>query len=149
MQITYYGHSTFLVNTGSHKLLFDPFISGNSKATQIDATKIECDGLLISHAHGDHTGDAVSIAKRTNALVVGAYEVAVWAEKNGAKRTHGLNAGGFVNFDFGKLRAVAAQHSSSFPDGSYGGNPLGFILEASGKTFYYAGDTALSMEMQL
>jgi L-ascorbate metabolism protein UlaG (beta-lactamase superfamily) len=149
MEITYYGHSTFLINTGSHKLLFDPFIRGNHKASHINAKEIEADVILISHAHGDHTDDLVEIATRCNALVIGSYEVTTWAEKKGVQRIHGLNMGGSIKPEFGRLRAVSAVHSSSFNDGTYSGNPLGFVIEAGGKAFYYSGDTALTMDMQL
>lgn len=149
MEITYFGHSTFLINTGSHKILFDPFIKGNPKAKTVDINSIRCDTILLSHAHGDHTDDAVEIANANKALVIGAYEVTVWMQQHGVKRTHGLNSGCITSFDFGKLRAVTAAHSSSFPDGTYGGNPLGYIIEANNKSFYFAGDTGLTMDMQL
>lgn len=149
MKFTYYGHSCFAVETGGKKLLFDPFITGNELATGIvDIEKIEADYILISHGHGDHIADLVSIAARTGAKVTGAYEVMNWAEKNGVKNTHPMNFG-TAWFKFGKLHFVPAAHSSALPDGSYGGNPGGFLVHGKDGNFYYSGDTCLTMDMKL
>ncbi len=149
MKFTYYGHSCFLIETGGKKMLFDPFISGNELAKGIvDAGTIEADYIFASHGHGDHVADLVPIAKRTGALVIAAYEVVSWAQKNGVERVHPLNFGSF-KFDFGKLHFVPASHSSSLPDGSYGGSPGGFIFHNTEKKFYYSGDTCLAMDMKL
>jgi L-ascorbate metabolism protein UlaG (beta-lactamase superfamily) len=149
MKITYYGHSCFGVEIKGKHLLFDPFISGNELATTIDVNTVPADYILISHGHFDHIGDCVAIAKRTGATVVCAWEISVWLNKQGIEKTHPMNTGGKWLFDFGKVKCVAAQHSSSLPDGSYGGNPMGFIIESEAGNFYYAGDTALTMEMKL
>lgn len=130
-------------------LLFDPFITGNELAKNIDVDQIPADYILISHGHGDHVGDAVSIAKRTNSMVVAVYEIALWFDAQGYKRYHPMNTGGSKHFDFGKVKLVNAIHSSVLPDGTYGGNPIGFLIEAEGKTIYYSGDTALTMDMKL
>ena len=148
MKLTFYGHACFTVETQGKKLLFDPFITGNELAKGIDVNSIEADYILVSHGHGDHVGDLVSIAKRTGATVIGAYEVTSWAEKQGCEKTHGMNFGPF-NFEFGELRFVPAMHSSGLPDGSYGGNPGGFIIKNSEGSFYFAGDTCLMLDMQL
>ncbi len=148
MKFTFYGHACFAIETGGKKILFDPFISGNPLAGNIDISKIEADYILVSHGHGDHVGDLLSIAARTGAMVIGAYEVVGWAERNGIKNVHPMNFGPY-NFDFGKLRFVPAWHSSALPDGSYGGNPGGFLLQVPGANFYYSGDTTLMMDMQL
>ena len=148
MKFNYYGHSCFAIETEGRKLLFDPFISGNELAKGIDTDKIEADFILVSHAHSDHVADLVSIAKRTGAKVIGAYEVAVWAGKQGVKNVHPMNFGP-ANFDFGKLHFLPAVHSSSFEDGSYGGNPGGFLVHGGERKFYYSGDTCLTMDMQL
>lgn len=148
MKFTYYGHACFLVETAGKKLLFDPFITGNPLAKNIDVNKIEADYILVSHGHGDHVGDLVTIAKNTGATVIAAAEVAGWANKNGCEKVHGINFGG-VSFEFGNLRFVPASHSSSMPDGSYGGNPGGFVISNDEGAFYYAGDTGLIMDMQL
>lgn len=149
MKFTFLGHSCFVVETGGKKLLFDPFISGNELANGIiDIEKIEADYILVSHGHADHVADLVSIAQRTGALVIGAYEVVGWAERNGVSNVHPMNFG-VANFPFGKLRYLPAAHSSSLPDGSYGGNPGGFLVHGAEGSFYYSGDTCLTMDMQL
>lgn len=149
MLVTYFGHSCFLVEVSGKKLLFDPFIKGNPLAKAIDTNTIEADYILISHGHFDHTADAVSIAQKTGALVISNYEIGVWFEKQGIKNIHQMNIGGHWIFDFGKVKCVQAVHSSSLPDGTYGGNPMGFLIETSKENFYYAGDTALHYDMKL
>jgi len=149
MKLTFYGHATFLVDVQGKKILFDPFITGNPSAQGIDANSVEADFIFISHGHADHIGDAVGIAKRTGATCVAAPEVTGWLEKQGVENVLPLNHGGFINFPFGKVKAVNAIHSSSLPDGSYGGNPLGYIFATAEGDFYFAGDTALTLDMQL
>jgi L-ascorbate metabolism protein UlaG (beta-lactamase superfamily) len=149
MKITYYGQSCFGVGTGETQLLFDPFISPNPLAGAIDVNAVPADYLLISHAHQDHIADAVSIAKRTGATVIANFEVVTWLAGQGVGRGHPLNHGGAHRFDFGRVKFVAAVHSSSFADGSYGGNPGGFLVETAECDFYYSGDTALTLDMKL
>ena len=149
MKVTYYGHACFAVVVGGKTLLFDPFISGNPLARAIDAKKLPADFILVSHGHGDHVGDAVEIAKRTNALVIANFEVATWLNRQGAPRVHPLNHGGGFQFDFGRAKFVNAIHSSTLPDGTFGGNPGGFVVESPDGNFYYSGDTALTMDMKL
>lgn len=149
MTFTYYGHSCFLVATNGYKLLFDPFITPNELAAGIDIETIEADFILISHGHSDHVADAVSIAKRTGAKVICSWEVMAWLNKNGIENVHPMNIGGASAFDFGKVKCTVAQHSSVMPDGSNGGNPVGFIVYSGEKTFYYSGDTGLTLDMQL
>jgi L-ascorbate metabolism protein UlaG (beta-lactamase superfamily) len=148
MKFTYYGHSCFAIETDGRKFLFDPFISPNELAKDIDVEKIEADYILVSHGHGDHVADLVPIAKRTGAKVIAAYEVITWAQKNGVENVHPINLGSKV-FEFGKLHFLPAWHSSTMPDGSGGGTPGGFLLHGAEKKFYYAGDTCLMMDMQL
>lgn len=149
MNITYYGHSCFGVEINGKHLLFDPFITPNELAKNIDATKVKADYILISHGHEDHVADAVSIAKRTGALVICNWEIHLWLKNQGIENTHPMNTGGKKMFDFGSVKCVKAEHSSSMPDGSNGGNPMGFVIESSDKNFYYAGDTALTYDMKL
>jgi L-ascorbate metabolism protein UlaG (beta-lactamase superfamily) len=149
MKITYYGHSSFGVSINGKNLLFDPFITPNTLAKSIDINSIPVDYMLITHGHGDHIADAVAIAKRTNAKIVCAPEVGHWLEKQGVENVFAMNTGGKAKFDFGNVKCVKAEHSSSMPDGSYGGNPLGFVIESSEANFYYAGDTALTYDMKL
>jgi len=149
MTFTYYGHSCFSVEINGKKLLFDPFITGNPLAKDIDITKIEADYILISHAHGDHLADAEAIANTTGATIVACYEVAMWYAKKGITKYQPMNIGGKWKFDFGTVKCVNAVHSSVLPDGTYGGNPMGFLVTSDEINFYYAGDTALTLDMQL
>jgi L-ascorbate metabolism protein UlaG (beta-lactamase superfamily) len=148
MKFTYYAHACFAIETGGKKFLFDPFISGNELAKSIEIDKIEADYILVSHGHGDHVADLVSIAKRTGATVISSYEVVSWAQQQGIEKAHPMNFGSAM-FEFGKLHFLPAWHSSSMPDGSNGGNPGGFLVHGAEKKFYYAGDTCLMMDMQL
>jgi L-ascorbate metabolism protein UlaG (beta-lactamase superfamily) len=149
MKLTYYGHSCFAVEIKGKKILFDPFITYNELAKDVKPEEIEADYIFLSHGHADHIADCVSIAKRTGCKVVANWEVHEWLNKQGVSNTHPMNTGGKWNFDFGTAKCVAAQHSSSLPDGSYGGNPMGFIFMSTEGNFYYSGDTALTLDMQL
>jgi len=148
MKFTFYGHACFAVEVSGKKLLFDPFITGNELAKDIDVNTIEADYILVSHGHGDHVGDLMSIAKRTGATVISNAEITDWVVKQGHDKVHPMNFGA-REFDFGKLHYVPAQHSSGLPDGSYGGNPGGFVVKTEEINFYYSGDTCLMMDMQL
>lgn len=148
MRYTYYGQSCFLLEADGKKFLFDPFITHNPLAKDIDIKTIEADYILVSHGHADHIPDLVAIANRTKAQVIALVEVAEWITKQGVKNVTDINFGK-SRFDFGTLRTVWAVHSSANPDGSYGGNPAGYVLELEGKTLYFAGDTALTLEMKL
>ncbi len=149
MNLTYYGQSCFLVKAGAKTLLFDPFISPNDLAKHIDLGEIQADYILVSHGHEDHIADAVHLARQSNATVIGSFEVVNWLAGKGVENYHPMNIGGRMEFDFGTVRCTNAIHSSAMPDGSYGGNPMGFIVKTNDKTFYYSGDTALTMDMQL
>jgi len=149
MKFIYYGHACFAVVAGGKTLLFDPFITPNPLAQKIDAGKIAADFILVSHGHGDHVADLVEIAKRTGATVIAPFEVGDWFEKKGVKNVQAMNHGGAARTSFGRVKLTAAVHSSSMPDGSYGGNPCGFVIESSDGNFYYSGDTALTLDMKL
>ncbi len=149
MKTTYYGHSCFGVEVNSKHLLFDPFITPNDLARNIDITKVPADFILISHGHADHLADAAAIARRTGATIISNYEITVWYGKQGLNRSVAMNHGGTAKLDFGRVKFVNAIHSSSLPDGSYGGNPGGFVVETGSGNFYYSGDTALTLDMKL
>ncbi len=148
MKITYYGHSCFGIETMGNHLLFDPFITPNELAGSIEVDKIPADAVLLSHGHADHVADAASIARRTGAPIISNYEIVSWYEAQGLKG-HPMNLGGKWAFDFGKVKYVNAVHSSVLPDGTYGGNPGGFVVWNEESAFYFAGDTALTMDLQL
>jgi L-ascorbate metabolism protein UlaG (beta-lactamase superfamily) len=150
MKITYLGHAGFLMELNGKKLVFDPFISPNELANQIDVSKIQADYVLLSHGHEDHVADAATILNNNNATVVSNFEIVSWFQsKHKVEKGHPMNLGGSWSFEFGKVKYVQAVHSSMLPDGSYGGNPGGFVVESPDCNFYYAGDTALTLDMQL
>ncbi|MGO3707881.1 MAG: metal-dependent hydrolase [Mesonia hippocampi] len=149
MEITYYGHNTLGIQVGSTSILVDPFITGNELAKdKIDIMSLKADYILLTHAHQDHILDAESIAKNTGATIVSNFEIATYYEKKGIK-VHPMNLGGSWDFDFGNVKMINAVHTSSFPDGTYGGQAGGFILETDEGNVYIAGDTALMADMKL
>ncbi len=149
MNITYYGHSCFCVEINGKKLLFDPFISANELAKNINVNSIQADYILISHGHQDHILDVESIAKRSKAKVICNWEIYEWYTKKGVENIHPMNIGGKIKLDFGSIKCVVAVHSSIMPDGAYGGHPMGFVIESTEGNFYYAGDTGLTFDMKL
>ena len=148
MKITFYGQSSLGIEVAGKNIIVDPFISGNEMASHIDTNELKADYILVTHAHGDHVLDVEAIAKRTGATIVSNAEIATYYEKKGFK-SHPMNHGGSWKFDFGSVKYVTAIHSSSFPDGTYGGNPGGFVIESEHKNIYIAGDTALTFDMKL
>lgn len=145
---TYLGHSSFLIEINGAKIIFDPFISPNPLASGIALNDLRCDYVFVSHGHFDHVADVETIARNSNAIIVANYEIATYfGEKN--LRYHPMNIGGQWDFGQFKVKAVNAVHSSVLPDGTYGGSPIGFIVSGGGKSFYYSGDTALTLDMQL
>ena len=145
IKYTYYGHASFLLDDGTSKVLTDPFLTGNPLAA-IKASEVECDYILLTHAHGDHLGDAPAIAKRTGAMVLGIPEVLdVCLQAESDIKTHGMNIGGSVKLPFGKVRMTMALHSS----GIAGGIACGYVIQIGGINVYFAGDTALFSDMKL
>lgn len=130
-------------------MLFDPFISPNPLAAAIDVDGLKPDFMLISHGHEDHVADAVRIAGNSGCTCIGIWETHVWLNNQGISNTHPMNIGGCRNFVFGTVKMVSAAHSSTFPDGSSGGHPAGFVIHNQEDCFYYAGDTALHHDMAL
>ena len=148
-KLTWYGHATLGLDTDGHKLLIDPFFSGNPSASA-SADEVEASHILVSHGHGDHVGDTVDIAARTGALVISNFEIANWLGNQGVEKVHPQHLGGGFNHPFGYLKLTLALHGSALPDGSYGGNPAGFLLTTNdGKKIYMAQDTGLFGDMTL
>ena len=148
-KVTYYGHACFLVEVGGKTLLFDPFITGNDLASHIDISTINPDYILVTHGHQDHVLDVVAIAKQSGATVISNFEIITWFAGQGLENLHAMNHGGAFDFDFGTVKYVNAIHTSSMPDGSYGGQPGGFIITHDDGAFYHSGDTALTYDMKL
>jgi L-ascorbate metabolism protein UlaG (beta-lactamase superfamily) len=148
MKIRFYGHASLGIEMSGKHILVDPYISANPLAAQIDINTLQADFILLTHAHGDHILDVETIAQRTNAVIVSNAEIAGYYANKGFQ-SHPMNHGGSWKFNFGKVKYVSAIHSSSFPDGTYGGNPGGFVIEGEHKNIYISGDTALTMDMKL
>ncbi|MEM6724253.1 MAG: metal-dependent hydrolase [Bacteroidota bacterium] len=148
MKITYFGHSAVQIETMGKTLLFDPFISNNELASDIDISTLNPHYILLSHGHFDHVADAEAIAKQSGAKIISNYEIVAWYGKKDIEG-HPMNHGGKWEFDFGTVWYVNAVHSSSLPDASYGGNPGGFVLHNEEGTIYFSGDTALTWDMKL
>jgi L-ascorbate metabolism protein UlaG (beta-lactamase superfamily) len=148
MKIQFLGHASLLLIIDQIHILVDPFITANPKASHIDIDALKADYILLTHAHQDHILDAEVIAKRTGATIVSNFEIVSHYQKMGLNG-HPMNHGGSWEFDFGTVKYVNAIHTSSFPDGTYGGQPGGFIIKGEHKTIYIAGDTALTYDMKL
>jgi L-ascorbate metabolism protein UlaG (beta-lactamase superfamily) len=145
--LTWTGHATWLIDTGHGMLLVDPFFDECPTAA-MKANDVRCDAILITHAHFDHVADAVSIAKRTHAPVFCTFEIAQWLGRHGVEKTQPMNLGGRVAVPGGTAKMELAHHSSSFADGTYGGNPAGWLLDVGGKRIYLAGDTSVFLDME-
>jgi len=147
VKVTYHGHACLSIAGGGAQLLLDPFLSGNPRS-DVGPEEVEADYILVSHAHGDHLGDTVDIARRTGATVISNAEIAGYCAAQGLQ-VHAMHIGGGYGFPFGRVQLTIAHHGSSFPDGSYGGNPAGFLLTIENQTIYFAGDTGLTYDMML
>ncbi len=148
MKITFYGHACLGIQVNDIDILVDPFISANPKASHINIEELKADYILLTHAHQDHILDVEAIAKRTNAVIISNFEIVSHFEALGIEG-HPMNHGGSWDFEFGTVKYVNAIHTSSFPDGKYGGQPGGFVIEGEHKNIYIAGDTALTFDMKL
>lgn len=149
ISVTWHGHGTFSLNINGTNIVVDPFFAGNNPAAKTSADAVAADFILQTHGHGDHIADTVGLAKRTGATVIGNFEICNWIAAQGHDQVHAMNTGGGYDFPFGRVKMTAALHSSGLPDGSYGGDPGGFLLFVDGKTLYFAGDTALYSDMAL
>lgn len=148
MKITFYGHASLGIEVNNVHILIDPYISANPKAEHINIDELKADYILLTHAHQDHILDVEAIAKRCNSIIVSNFEIVSYFEAKGFEG-HPMNLGGSWDFEFGIVKYVNAIHTSSFPDGQYGGQPGGFVIEGERKNIYIAGDTALTMDMKL
>ncbi|MEX2138760.1 MAG: metal-dependent hydrolase [Pirellulales bacterium] len=147
-RLTWHGHATWLFDTGVHTALIDPYFTDNP-AAKVKADEVAADFILLTHGHEDHTADAVKVAKRTGANVLCNWEIHLWLQKQGVTNTLPMNTGGSVELALGRVKSTIAHHSSSMPDGTYAGNPNGYLITAAGLRLYFAGDTALFLDMQL
>lgn len=148
LKVTWYSHACVLMQTDGANLLIDPFLNGNPLAP-VKPDQIRADYIFVSHGHGDHLGDTVEIAKKTNATVVSNFEIHNWLVGQGVKNLHPQHIGGGFNYPWGRVKLTIAQHGSALPDGSYGGNPCGFLFYLQGKKIYNACDTGLFYDMKL
>jgi L-ascorbate metabolism protein UlaG (beta-lactamase superfamily) len=148
MKLIFHGHSCWEIVGAKHRVLIDPFLTGNPLADVAPGSFQELDAILISHGHGDHLGDAESIAKKTGAVIVANYEIASYYDEKGCK-SHGMSIGGGHDFPFGRVKLVIAHHGSTGPEGEALGSPAGIVLHMDGKRVYHAGDTGVFLDMQL
>lgn len=147
LRLTYLSHSAFLLDDGTHKVLIDPFFTGNP-ISPVKAEDVEADFIVLTHGHGDHLGDGLTIAKKNDATIIAVNELANFVIESGAK-AHNMHIGGGWNFPFGRLKFTIAHHGTGGPDGRYLGNPAGVVLKIGGKTIYHTGDTGLFLDMKL
>ena len=147
---TWIGHGTHSLNIGGKQILVDPFL-GDNPSTDVSAGAVKADYILVSHGHFDHVADAISIAKRTGATVISNFEIVSWLQGQGVPEAqlHAHHIGGGFKYDFGYVKLTIAHHGSGLPDGSYGGNPSGFLITAEGKKIYLTCDTGLFETMRL
>jgi L-ascorbate metabolism protein UlaG (beta-lactamase superfamily) len=149
MNVTFLGHSCFLFDFDGVKVLTDPFITYNDLAKDVDKEAINCDYILLSHGHQDHMADAEFFARKDKATLIAIYDIAEWFREKGVENLLHMNIGGKAPLPFGTVKMVAAVHSSVLPDGTYGGNPAGYVIQSANKVYYFAGDTALTYDMKI
>lgn len=148
MKLRYFSHSSFQITTNAGQvILIDPFLDDNP-TSPVKSSEVSADFIVLTHAHGDHVGDAFKIAKRTDPLFICVNELANYCIGKGFK-AHNMHIGGSRQFDFGRLKFTIAHHGSMTPDNTYGGEPAGVILTIDGKTVYHTGDTGLFYDMKL
>jgi L-ascorbate metabolism protein UlaG (beta-lactamase superfamily) len=146
-KLTYFSHSAWKIETNEYTILIDPFLDDNP-TSPVKSKDVKADFIIVTHAHGDHIGDAIPIAKANNATIISNFEIANWCGEQGVT-AHPMHIGGSKEFPFGKVKLTQAFHGSSFPDGSYGGMPTGVLITIQNKTIYHSGDTGLFGDMKL
>lgn len=149
ISITWHGHGTFSMDVNGKKVVLDPFFAGNNPVAKTSVDQVEADFILQTHGHSDHIADTIPLARRTGAMVISNFEICNWVNGQGHDNCHALNIGGGYQFDFGYVKMTRALHSCGLPDGSYGGDPGGFVISTDAKKIYFAGDTALFTDMSL
>lgn len=147
-EIEFLGHGCFQIHTAGHRVLIDPFLTGNPQAA-VSVSDVQPDFIVVSHGHGDHVGDTIEIAARTGATVISNHEIVTWFRKQGVRNAHDMHIGGSHRFPFGVLKLTIAHHGSMLPDGSYGGNPVGLLFKTNSGNIYHAADTGLFYDMKL
>jgi L-ascorbate metabolism protein UlaG (beta-lactamase superfamily) len=149
-QVTWFGHNAWSLETAGRTVLIDPFFN-DSPTAPVKADEVQADFILLSHGHGDHLGDTIAINERTGATIITNFEVGEWLKGQGVpeNKVIGMNPGGGIQQPFGHAKFTLAHHSSSLPDGSYGGVPGGWLLKLDGARIYFACDTALFLDMKL
>lgn len=147
-RVTWHGHATVSLTDGESDILIDPFFSGNPSAVTAAADH-DPDFIVVTHGHGDHVTDVAEIGRRSGAQLISNPEICGWFAGQGLENSSQMNIGGWAPYTFGRLKFTPAWHSSSLPDGTYGGMPMGVLLEVGGKNVYHAGDTALFSDMTL
>ncbi|MBN1218928.1 MAG: metal-dependent hydrolase [Anaerolineae bacterium] len=151
VKYTWIGHGTHALEIAGKKILVDPFFT-NNPATNVSPDSVEADFILVSHGHSDHIADLVPIAKRTGAKVIANAEISGWLQRTQglpAEQVHGQHIGGGYWHEFGYVKLTIAHHGSGLPDGSYGGNPAGFLITVEDRKIYLACDTGLFGDMKL
>ena len=146
-KLTYFSHAAWKIETNEYTILIDPFLDDNP-TSPVKSKDVKADFIIVTHAHGDHIGDAIPIAKANNATIISNFEIANWCGEQGVT-AHPMHIGGSKEFPFGKVKLTQAFHGSSFPDGSYGGMPTGVLITIQNKTIYHSGDTGLFGDMKL
>lgn len=147
LKLTYLSHSCFILDDGTHQLIIDPFITGNPTLPKLNFD-INAKFIVLTHGHGDHVGDSLSLAKKNDALIIAVNELANYVQEQGAKG-HNMHIGGGFNFPFGRLKFTIAHHGSANNEGRYMGSPAGVVITMGGKTIYHTGDTGLFYDMKL
>ncbi len=147
-KLTFLGHSAWYIEGKDVRLVIDPFLTDNPQA-RVNPGDLKVDYVLLTHGHGDHLGDGIELAKQNHATVIAPYELAMYCQSKGVENVHPMHIGGGFNFPFGRVKLTIAHHGSMTPDGTYAGNPCGFLITVDGKTIYHAGDTGLFYDMKL